>query len=74
MRLKLKNGIVLKFRVSKKMLRDYAECKRLADERDCDGKDCEECSLDIGIGATSLCEIPEVSEILDRRNRTCFRR
>lgn len=67
MRLKLKNGIVLKFRVSKKMLQDYAECKRLADEPCGEDKACEECSLDIGIGATSLCELPEVSAILDRR-------
>lgn len=45
MRLKLKNGIVLKFRMSKKMLQDYAECKRLARVTGGEGKECKNVAL-----------------------------
>lgn len=53
--------------IDSKIIEDYKNCYELATTRDCNGGDCQSCSLNmghnIGIG---LCEIKKVEEELKK--------
>lgn len=54
--------------ITDKVVLDFQECKSLSEKRDCDGKDCGTCSLDMKKDfCVGLCDINEVVDAIERR-------
>ena len=66
--IKITESAKLIVNITEKMVADYKECRLMAEQRDCDGKECRTCSLDtyehLGIG---LCGIPEVVKAIEEK-------
>jgi len=65
MRIAYSGGVTLEVDITDEMITDHAECGRLA-ARGGPGKACDGCSLDIGVEGASLCEMPAVTEEIQR--------
>lgn len=67
-KIKVSESADLVVEITDKVIQDYRECKRLSEKRDCDGKDCNTCSLDTtGDFNFGLCEFPVVVDAIEGR-------
>ena len=57
--------IELKVYVSDQMEEDYKECARMAEDPDCEGKECDSCSWNhVMICDLGMCELEEMEQLL----------
>lgn len=56
----------LKISVSDEMIKDFRECRAMAEREGLDGKDCDTCSWkDVEFESTGMCELLEMEQLME---------
>lgn len=67
MEIKYSDNVILKINITEQMIKDWREHCELANIPGGDGKDCDNCSLNINIdNGDGICEMGKVREELNR--------